>query len=150
MHYETVTLQEKRVLGIGVRTANDAPDMMQKVGDVWRRFFGEGLAARLPGRQGEANYGLYYDYGPAGDYQMLAAAESDAEATAEWTAVCIPAGRYAKFTFRGDPQKDTGAFWGVVWNTPLPRAYTVDFEEYPPTAFGCEESEIYIYVALKD
>lgn len=151
MKYEVVTLDARRVAGIGTITANNAPDMPEKIGGVWRDFYAAGGAhAQLGSRFDVPCYGLYYDYSGDGmRYQMLAAAPTDGAIPAGMTAVVIPAGQYAKFTFRGDVREDTGKFWGLVWQTQLPRAMAVDFEEYSPCA-DMSDAEINIYIGLAD
>ena len=61
----------------------------------------------------------------------------------------IPAGRYAEFVVYGDVQHDVAAFWAELWQMPLHRSFTGDFEEY-----RCVDSmgnaQIHIYIALKD
>jgi predicted transcriptional regulator YdeE len=158
MDYELVTLEEKTVAGFSVRTANTDPDMMGKVGQVWQRFFsaagaGAATAAQLiPNKKNDTALGLYTNYQSdvTGTYNMIACYEvtDTANLPPQFTSAVIPAGRYAKFSFHGDAQKDTGSFWNIVWNTPLDRTYTGDFEEYLPTA-NPHDSDICIYIAVK-
>ncbi len=158
MDYEIVTLEEKTVAGILVRTANNDPEMMGKIGLVWQRFFNGGEGGEAPAsrciadRKNDTALGLYTNYQSDvnGSYDMIACYEvtGTAKLPPQFTSAVIPSGRYAKFTFHGDAEKDTGSFWNAVWNTPLERAYTGDFEEYPPSA-AHQDSDIYIYIALK-
>lgn len=151
-NYELVTLEARTVTGIGTRTANDAPDMGEKIGGVWRDYFRPGGACEQLGQTHDAPcYGLYYQYtADGGSYNMLAAAELHGAPVPEgFESVTIPAGRYAKFSFRGDVREDTGKFWEAVWQTPLPRAMAVDFEEYPPCA-DMTDAPINIYIGLAD
>lgn len=152
MNYEVVTLQEKTLTGVWVRTDNEEPEMMKKIGGLWQRFFGGDLE-KIPNRKGEAVYGLYTNYQKDNTnvYDAVVCCETDGvqEVSGAFKSVVVPAGKYAKFTFHGDAEKDTGAFWMEVWNTPLARSFTCDFEEYPPCA-DCHNAEIVIYVALAD
>lgn len=61
--------------------------------------------------------------------------------------ITVPAGKYAKFTFRGDVHKDLDTCWQAVPTTPLERAYTVDFEEYPDVV-DFADTDIFIYISL--
>lgn len=61
MNYEIVTLQKKRIAGVSVRTSNASPDMQQKIGELWTRYFRE-INGRLAGGKGQAAYGLYTNY----------------------------------------------------------------------------------------
>ncbi|WP_462384688.1 zinc ribbon domain-containing protein [Intestinibacillus massiliensis] len=153
MNYEVVTLDERTVVGIGTRTGNDAPDMMQKIGKVWQDFMGGGAVERIPGRTGDRCYGLYYNYTwDDNSYDMLAAwgADGDAPLPEGFQRVTIPGGQYAKFSFRGDVTQDTGRFWGEVWQIELPRAYRIDFEEYICEDGDEANAQINIYIGLAD
>lgn len=152
MDYEIVTLPEKIAAGLCVRTGNDEPDVMQKIGEVWGRFF-SGACNEIPDKAGDATFGLYTNYegDVKGKYDMLACSEvSETQRLPDkFKSVVIPAGKYAKFVFHGDAQKDTGKFWTIVWNTALCRNYTCDFEEYPPSA-DSHDAPIHIYIALAE
>lgn len=154
MEYEVVTLEARMVAGIGTHTGNSAPDMKQKIGKVWMDFMMPGGAMeRMPGKQGEQCYGLYHRYQwDDASYDVLAAWEiaPDTALPEGFEAVMIPAGKYAKFSFQGDVQADTGKFWNVVWNTELPRAYAVDFEVYTVENGDEANAKIDIYVGLAD
>lgn len=152
MNYEIVALPEKVLTGLWVRTGNQEPDMMAKIGGLWQRFFGGDLE-KIPNRVGNTYYGLYTNYGKddKSEYDAVACCETDGvqDVSGDMKSIVLPAGKYAKFTFHGDMEKNTGAFWTEVWNTELPRSFTGDFEEYKP----CEDhhnAEICIYVALAD
>ncbi len=60
----------------------------------------------------------------------------------------IPAGIYAKFIVHGHMQQAVGDFWGKLWDMPLDRAFTCDFEEYQPGS-DFNNAEVHIYLALK-
>lgn len=40
MEYEVVELPQMTVRGLGCRTSNTAPDMSEKIGGLWKSFFG--------------------------------------------------------------------------------------------------------------
>ena len=148
MKYEIVELKERRVVGVGVRTSNEAPDMVEKIGRVWADFLG-GQWQKLTDRQDAPLLGLYTNYDWAdGSYDMLAAAESDV-CPDGFRAVTIPGGKYAKFTFRGNVQEATAKAWAEVWQEPLARAFQVDFEEYGQPDEQ-HEADISIYLGLAD
>lgn len=152
MEYKIVTLSEMSIAGLSVRTGNYEPDMMQKIGGIWQKLFA-GAINEIANRKNDTIYGLYtnYESDVSGKYDMVAGCEVSIVTgiSKPFVNITVPAGEYAKFTFHGDAQKDTADFWNAVWNTPLKRKYTCDFEEYPP----CQDSanaEINIYIALED
>ena len=53
MDYEVVQLTEKQVAGLKIRTSNNDPQMGEKIGAIWQRFYGEGIEAALVGRENE-------------------------------------------------------------------------------------------------
>ena len=148
MEYQIVELQERTVVGLGTRVKNDAPDMVEKIGNVWNQFMSEGLQ-KLHVALGTPTFGIYTNYDWAeGSYDMIAACQSDV-CPEEFRKVTIPAGKYAKFSFRGDVKQATADMWGKIWNEPLPRACAVDFEEYSSVDFN-GQGDISIYIGLAD
>lgn len=43
MEYEIVELEEKTVIGISIRTNNQAPDVGAVIGGLWEKFFTRGI-----------------------------------------------------------------------------------------------------------
>ncbi len=139
MEYEVVTLPERKITGVGVRTANDAPDCGPKISALWQH-----IRAHQPDTK--TYYGLYTDYQQDGSYLAVVGTEG-AVCTPDEVCVTIPAGTYARFHFKGNVHSGIYAAWQEIWNMELPRVYTVDFEEY----LCCDaagQGEAYIYVAL--
>lgn len=151
MNYEIVTLPERRIVGISARARNGAPDCAAIIGKLWGDFMCEGGACTKLAHGGENApvYGAYTNYNyEEMSYDVIAACES-ANCPEGFVEVVIPAGRYAKFSFHGDVRASTAAMWDTVWNTPLPRAMAVDFEEY--TSCGEDmQADINIYIGLAD
>lgn len=154
MNYEVVYREPVTVAGITTHTGNQAPDVMEKVGKMWQDFMMPGgKCQQLPHKQGDLCYGVYYNYTwDDMEYDALAAwgVDPDAELPAEFVKLQIPGGKYARFSFHGNATQDTGSFWQEVWNTPLPRAYSHDFEVYLTEPGQEEHAQIDIYVALAD
>ena len=75
---------------------------------------------------------------------MTAAFEvSDVESENGYVAKTIPAGRYAKFSVHGDMIQAVANSWKEIWETPLDRTFTGNFEEY------LSQEDIDIYIAIK-
>ena len=151
MDYEVVQLTEKQVAGLKIRTSNDDPQMIEKIGAIWQRFYGEGIEASLAGRKNDKCIGLYSDYenSAAGDYDVMvgcevAAGTSQPEPVATKT---IAAGKYAKFVVHGDVQQAVGDFWMKLWGMELDRKFGSDFEEYQPGE-DMANAEIHLYISL--
>lgn len=143
MNYEIVELQEKTVVGFAARTSNDAPDMQEVIGNLWQQLYAPENAGLIKNRTNAYAIGLYSDYDNTG-YQVTAGFEvTDAKDSGELAVKVIPAGKYAKFSIHGeDCIKAVGETWGEIWQTPLERTYTGDFEEY----VSMEDVDIYIAI----
>lgn len=148
MNYEIVTLPERRIVGLSTHTANSAPDCSAKIGKLWADFMGGGAFQQLD-RKGGLVYGAYTHYNwEEMSYDVIAGCESNT-CPEGFTELVIPAGQYAKFSFHGHVGEATAKAWDEIWNTKLPRAFGVDFEEY--AACGEDmEGDISIYIGLAD
>jgi predicted transcriptional regulator YdeE len=56
---------------------------------------------------------------------------------------------YAVFTARGAFPASLGSTWQSIWETPIERAYSVDFEIYPPTFHPESNPEVKVFIAVK-
>ena len=149
MKYEIVTLPARRVTGIAARTSNTAPDCADQIGALWQRYQ-SGLRQALHAPQNGVCYGLYTQYTwDDMTYLAVVGCESDV-CPADCVTVDIPAGRYAKFTYTGAVMgPGVGRLWAEIKNTHMPRAYTVDFEEYVQVD-DQGNGRVNVYVALAD
>lgn len=151
MDYEMVQLTEKQIAGLKIRTSNNDPQMSEKIGTTWQRFYSDGIEASLAGRKNDKCIGLYSDYenGVAGDYDVMVGCEVEAEASQPELveAKTIAAGNYAKFIVHGDVQQAVGDFWMKLWGMELDRKFGSDFEEYQPGE-DMANAEIHIYISL--
>jgi predicted transcriptional regulator YdeE len=151
MDYELVQLTEKQVAGLKIRTSNTEPQMVEKIGATWQRFYGEGIEASLTGRKNEKCIGLYtnYENGVAGTYDVVVGCEVDAAASQSERVetVSIAPGNYAKFVVHGDVQQAVGDLWVKLWDMKLDRKFSSDFEEYQPGE-DMANAEIHVYISL--
>lgn len=151
MKYEIVHLEEKKVVGISIRANNQSPDVYQKIGELWTRFFTPQFYGSIENKTDGKALGIYTDYesDQNGDYSLITACEvSDTDKMPEGTvARTIPAGKYAKFVVKGELHQAIGQFWQELWAMDLPRAFGADFEEYQNS--DSENAEIHVYIGLK-
>lgn len=153
--YQIVELQEKKVIGLCARTSNSDPEMQKKIGGLWQNLFQSKVFFQIPHKVNAHSIGLYSDYEDDG-YDVTAGCEvSSAEELPEGT-VCktIPGGKYAEFVIRGDDVDAVGKLWGEIWQMPLDRTYTGDFEEYfesssDEASQASKAREIHLYIAVK-
>ena len=143
MNYEIVELKEKTIVGFAARTGNEDPQMGAIIGGLWKQLYTPENTEKIQNRVNAYAIGLYSDYDKEG-YQVTAGFEvSDAESGNGFTVKTIPAGRYAKFSVHGDMIEAVAISWKEIWETPLDRTFTGDFEEY------LSQEDIDIYIAIK-
>lgn len=151
MEYKIITLEEKTVVGVSARTNNFAPDIGEKIGGLWSKFYQSGIYSSIENKKNEKALGIYTEY--AGDekedYTIVVACEVEKADVIPDTAIKtkIPAGKYAKFEIIGDVKKDVSEFWSQLWKMDLPRSFVCDFEEYEND--NMENSKVNIYIGLK-
>ena len=126
--------------------------MGEKIGGLWQKLY-SGTAQSMTDKVNAKAIGLYCDYGTPDEksYTVLAGCEVRTKDAAEkqgLTVKVIPAGRYAKFIVKGDVRLAVGQAWGEIWNTPLDRTFTGDFEEYQEDSDG-KTATVFIYIAVK-
>lgn len=150
--YEIVVLEEKAVVGISTSTNNASPDMGEKIGGLWNRFYEEGFYNSTEGKKTGKVLGIYTDYvsDETGDYTFITACETDGRAEIPANAIkrIIPAGKYAKFIAKGELHEAVAKCWQQIWKSHINRAFLCDFEEYQTSSM--ENAEIHIYIGLKE
>ena len=142
------------VAGISVRTSNENGQAMQDIPALWDRFMAENIAATIPGKINNDLYCVYTDYEK--DYTrpyttLLGCRVSNLEnIPAGMTGKTLTEGNYASFT-ASENLTQGGVYneWLKIWNTPLERTFTADFEVYGEKAADPENGEVDIFVAVK-
>ena len=148
------------VVGIAARTNNAkeaGPDGI--IGKQWGRFFGEGVAAKIPDRADENIVAVYTDYASDvnGDYTFLLGVRvTKADSVPDgMVAKTVPAGRYAVFTSeRGQVQRVVVDTWKRIWATPKTalggeRSFKSDFELYDQRARNPADSVVEIHIGVR-
>lgn len=154
MNYEIVSLEEKTVVGLLVKTTNEYNKCIMDIGRTWGEFMQKGAYEAISSKINVKSIGLYTDY--EGDftkpYNFVACCEvsNTDNIPANMVVKTIPKGKYARFTIIGDVQKAVGEFWSRLWEMPLDRKYNADFEEYQNNSEDMNNQEIHIYIALND
>lgn len=147
MNYQIVELKEKIVVGVSIKTGDKSPTMSQDIANLWVKLYQEGIHPTIKNKINEYAIGLYCDYTDKSEYLALAGNEVSKSENPELTTKIIPAGKYAKFSIKGNMVTAVQEAWKEIWNTELDRTYTGDFEEYLNSDW--ENALIDIYVAVK-
>lgn len=151
MQPKLVELQPFTLSGISIRTSNSEQSQAFKknIGDLWRDFFGQDLANKIPNKLPDSPiYGVYsvYESDANGPFTATVAVSVTAAAAA-FDTIKVGGGRYLVFEARGAIPQSVIEAWGRIWpffamSKEWKRRYDVDFEVYRNT----DVVEIYIAV----
>lgn len=152
MNIKIVHLNQKIVVGLNARTANNNPEMQKTIGGLWKRLMADNIASAISDKCNNRFIGLYSDYESdvSGEYDITVGCEvkGAGEHPAGTVIKTIPPGNYAEFTVYGNEAQAVGELWQKIWNMQLDRIYTGDFEEYLFSPEGIP-LETHIYIAVK-
>lgn len=152
MQYETLPLLSFHLLGIAVRTTNNGGKSQQDIGALWQRFYKEGIRARIPNKESNAIYCVYTDYAQdaAGAYTTLLGCKvSTLQPLPEgFTGLVIPKATYHVYTAAGPLPDSVLATWRHIWQTPLNRAYTADFDVYVASEHDANAPTVKTYLSV--
>lgn len=151
---KTTKIEPFFIVGISVRTTNENGRSMVDIGQLWQKFLSENIAAQIPNKVDETVYSVYTDY------------ESDH--TKPYTTILgcrvksldnihkglvgkhIEEGNYTVFTASGKVSEGfVGQAWMNIWNAPVARLFTSDFEVYDHRARDPENATVDIFIATK-
>lgn len=150
----TNTQQSKDIVVIGLEVRTELSRAPADISALWARFAREGVAVKPRGDDPRV-YAVYCDYANDGaaPYTMVLgfAVDASTEVPKGLRRVRVPAGRYARFEVKGQPQQALGASWGFIngaWSEKSSRRFIADVERYlaPPAADGSVHAELLIGV----
>ncbi len=119
------------LIGIPLKTNNK--EAMSTIPQHWKKFSTH--QNKIPNKkEPEVVYGVYTDY-DNDQYTLIIGCEvtSLEEIPPGMVGITVPEQTYKTFPAEGPPEKAIPATWQQIWNTPLNRAYTYDFERYGDT-----------------
>jgi len=151
MQPKLVELQPFTLAGISIRTSNSeqSQTLKKNIGDLWRDFFGQDLANKIPNKLPDSPiYGVYsaYESDANGPFTATVAVSVTAASPA-FDTIEVSGGRYLVFEARGAIPQSVIEAWGKIWSffatsKEWKRRYAVDFEVYR----NSDVVEIYIAV----
>jgi predicted transcriptional regulator YdeE len=135
------------VVGISARVSNDRP---QEIGALWRQFYADGIAAKIPNKKSENIYSVYIDYESdhTKPYTIVIGCEVNDAASlpAGLVSKTIPPAKYAVISANGKQPDTLIAAWQQVWKSDLPRTYSGDFDLYVSKGVDLDVS---LHVAIR-
>jgi len=141
------------VLGLAVRTSNNNGEAARDIPALWNRFFAEQILSKIPQRLSDDIYCLYtaYEKDHTKPYTtVLGYKVKDLDVIPEGlTGAEVPGKTFAVFTASGK-LADGVVYqaWTDIWDKPLDRSYSGDFEVYGAKAQNPDQAEVDIYIAL--
>ena len=150
---EIVKREGFKVIGIKIRTTNENKQAATDIGALWKKFFSENMAAKIPNKINDSIFSIYTNY------------ETDHTKPYDTILGCkvstlndIPHGmmgqefeaaNYAKFKAHGNLKEGVVyQAWLDIWKYPLNRTYTADYEVYGEKAQNPKNAELDIFVAV--
>jgi len=158
MDQATVEMDEIRIVGIQVRTSNEAEkdSSTALIPGLWKRFYQEHVLETIPGVKPGFLYEAYLDYESdhTGEYSVVLGAEvaADADVPSGMVSINLPRSRYLVFDASGDLPQSVQKAWARVWShfdstDPRARAYSGDFERFRIDENG-GFAECHLYISL--
>lgn len=151
---ETTFLKAFQVVGVSVRTTNENGQAAKDIPALWQRFFAENISEKVKDKLSETVYAIYTDYEKdhTKPYTTIVgyAVEELKIIPDGLVSILIEEGSYSKFTAKG--KLDEGAVyneWLNIWNAPIERIFTTDFEVYDEKSTNPQNAEVDIFIAIK-
>lgn len=149
MEYTVVELEEKTVVGLTDVTLNSDPNMLQVIGQLWYKFYNDNVYQGIANKKNSHTIALYSDYesDKDGKYNITVCCEVTEAINLDLCIKKIDSGKYAKFVVNGNIQTAVNEFWQMLWQMPLNRKYSTDFEEYVNVDKN-GDGQINIYISI--
>ena len=156
MSYKEINMNEKKVIGIKIRTTNKGGQSIKDQSEFWQKIFNENLIEKIPNKiNPDEILGVYYDFESdfMGEYTFLIGFEVNnfENIPDNMTSIIIPESKFAVFTNnkRINIAEKIGSLWQEIWNTKIDRAYTGEYEIYKLSTMNSDNPVVDIYVSIK-
>ena len=144
-----------KIIGIAIETTNENGQSAQAMGNLWGRFFSEGISAQIPNKLSEEIYAIYTDYETdyRGKYTAIIGCKVSSleEIPLGMIGRAFHGENYQKFTAKGAMPSAVQTTWLEIWkkDEQLNRSYSADFEIYGANSQNGGDSEVDIYVGVR-
>ncbi|HEU4576239.1 MAG TPA: GyrI-like domain-containing protein [Chitinophagaceae bacterium] len=151
---EKITVEGFRLIGLELakKTSNVNGQSSIDCGRLWQQFEEEQVADRIPGRQDDAVYAVYYDY--EGDYTQPFSYFIGCKVATETVvppglqALVLPLQNYLKIVAKGRIPDCIANAWKNIWQSAAPRSYGYDFEVYGNRSQDWNDAEVEIFLSI--
>ena len=151
---QKVKIEPFKLIGISVRTTNKNNQAAKDIANLWQRFMGESLLAKIPHKIDESVYSLYTDY--EGDhtqpYTAILGCRVDKldDIPDGMAGKSFGGGTYVTLSERGDLMNGMIVKqWEKIFGMELNRAYMADFEVFGEKARNPSDAEVDFYVSVR-
>ena len=135
MQYEEVFLEAFPVVGLSVRTTNQAGRSAAEISALWKRFYEQQVAAQVARQVTDDLYCVYtgYESDDTGWYTTLLGYRVTAldDIREPLTGLMVPACRYYLFRATGPLPAAVQQTWQHIWEARFRRKFAADFDVYP-------------------
>lgn len=152
---KTTKIEPFHIIGISIRTTNENSQATQDIGSLWKKFMTADILQKIPNKISDDVFSIYtnYESDHSKPYDTILGCEvSSLDMIPDgMLGQSFEGGNFAKFLSKGDATK--GAVyntWLEIWNSDLDRLYTADFEIYGEKAKNPSDTEVAIFVAIRD
>lgn len=142
----------QKIIGISIRTTNENNQAQKDIGACVERFDGEKLQSKIKNRTSPDVYAVYTDY--EGNYTqpytyiLGCPVETFDEVPEGFVTFEIPEKEYAYMEAAGELPGSVIEAWKKIWNSPIEREYSVDFELYGSRMLDSPQV-VEIYLSVK-
>ena len=149
-------LKSFKIIGISTKTSNLNGEAARDLSKLWGQFINENVPAKISNKLGDEIYAIYTDYESdyQGKYTCLIGVKVDSlnEIPNGLLGRSFDGGRFQKFIAKGEMPQAVVEKWQEIWSkdATLNRSYTADFEVYGAKSQNGENSEVPIFIALKN
>ncbi len=141
------------LVGISIKTTNKDGRSNIDCGNLWQKFEMENYADRIPGKQNDKVFAVYYEY--EGDhtqpfsYFIGCSVQQHIDVPTEMKALLVPGGSYQLFKATGKMPDCVANTWKAIWNANIERSFQYDFEVYDERSLDWNTAEVDIYISTK-
>lgn len=145
-----------KIIGISTRTTNKDNQSQQDLTNLWGQFYAQNIFDKIPNKVSDNVLSIYTDYKSDFTYEYTTIIGVPVSTLDE-----IPTGligrefnadNFEKFIAKGEMPNAVVNVWLDIWkrDKELDRKYSYDFEVYGQKSQNGENSEVEIYVGIKD
>ncbi|MBZ2164546.1 GyrI-like domain-containing protein [Methanobacterium spitsbergense] len=154
MNQKTNSKKPFQVIGIEIRTSNE--QAMEDIPSLWEKFYTKDIKKNIPNRLDNNVLAIYTNY--EGNftkpytYILGCAVNSLSDIPDGMIGKSISSAKYEIFTAKGKMPDKIVEVWQYIWSPEIDvkRSYVTDFEVYGDKYNDLENSEVEIYIGVKE